>query len=102
LICGEADSLLKYFQEQINKNSLFHYAVQLDADEKMTNIFWADARMIVDYVYFGDVMTFNTTFSTNKELRPLAVFTGFNHHRWVVIFGAALLYDEMVVIQMTF
>jgi len=52
--------------------------------------------MIADYVYFGDVMTFNTTFSTNKELRPLTVFTGFNYHRGVVIFGVALLYDEMV------
>ncbi|XP_062158768.1 protein FAR1-RELATED SEQUENCE 5-like [Alnus glutinosa] len=96
LIYGEAGSLLKYFQEQINKNPSFHYAVQLDADEKITNIFWADARMIVDYVYFGDVMTFDTTFGTNKELRPLAVFTSFNHHRGVVIFGAALLYDETV------
>jgi hypothetical protein len=52
--------------------------------------------MIVDYVYFGDMMTFDTTFGTNKELRPLAVFTGLNHHKGVVIFGAALLYDEIV------
>jgi zinc finger SWIM domain-containing protein 3 len=52
--------------------------------------------MIVDYVYFGDMMTFDTTFGTNKELRPLAVFIGFNHHREVVIFWAALLYDETV------
>jgi len=96
LMYGEAASLLKYFQEQINKNPAFHYAVQLDNEEKITNIFWADARMIVDYVYFGDMMTFDTTFGTNIELRPLAVFTGFNHHRGVVIFGAALIYDETV------
>ncbi|KAI8537445.1 hypothetical protein RHMOL_Rhmol09G0024400 [Rhododendron molle] len=32
--------------------------------------------------------------TTNKEYRPLAVFTGFNHHRGTIIFGAALLYDE--------
>jgi len=50
--------------------------------------------MIIDYAYFGDVITFDTTYGTNKELRPLGVFTGFNHHRGVVIFGAALLYDE--------
>jgi len=93
---GEAASLLKYFQEQINKNPAFHYAVQLDNEEKITNIFWADARMIADYFYFGNLMIFDTTFGTNKELRLLAVFTGFNHHRGVVIFGAALLYDETV------
>ena len=39
-------------------------------------------------------MTFDTTYGTNKEVRPLGVFIGFNHHRGVVIFGAALLYDE--------
>jgi zinc finger SWIM domain-containing protein 3 len=50
--------------------------------------------MIIDYAYFGDVMTFDTTYCTNKELRPLVIFTGFNHHRGVVIFGAILLYDE--------
>ncbi|XP_059437602.1 protein FAR1-RELATED SEQUENCE 5-like [Corylus avellana] len=53
-------------------------------------------RMIIDYAYFGDVMTLDTTYGTNKELRPLVVFTGFNHHRRVVIFWPALLYDETV------
>jgi zinc finger SWIM domain-containing protein 3 len=54
--------------------------------------------MITDYVYFGDIMTLETTYDTNKELRPLAIFTGFNHHRGVVIFGVALFCDETVVI----
>jgi zinc finger SWIM domain-containing protein 3 len=91
---GEAGCLLRYFQEQSVKNPSFQYAVQLDSEEQITNIFWVDARMIIDYAYFGDVITFDTTYGTNKELRPLGVFTGFNHHRGVVIFGAALLYDE--------
>ncbi|GLT55391.1 hypothetical protein SLA2020_285180 [Shorea laevis] len=94
LTYDEAGGLLKYFQDQIAKNPSFQYAVQLDSEEQITNIFWVDARMIIDYAYFGDVMTFDTTFGINKELRPLGVFTDFNHHRGIVIFGAALLYDE--------
>ncbi|KAL0012426.1 hypothetical protein SO802_007534 [Lithocarpus litseifolius] len=43
----------------------------------------------------GSLLSFDTTFGTNKEFRPLAVFIGFNHHREMVIFGAALLYDEI-------
>ena len=78
----------------MNKNPSFHYAVQLNSEEQITNIFWVDARMLIDYANFGDVMTFNTTYDTNKALKPLGVFTDFNHHRGVVIFGAALLYDE--------
>ena len=50
--------------------------------------------MIIDYYNFCDVMTFDTTYGTNKKLRPLGVFTGFNHHRGLTVFGAAFLYDE--------
>ena len=78
----------------MTKNLSFQYGVQLDNIEQITNIFWADARMVIDYANFGDVMTFNTTYGTNKELRPLGVFTGFNHHRGLIVFGAVLLYDE--------
>lgn len=45
-------------------------------------------------LFFCDVITFDTTYCTNKECRPLGVFAGFNHHREIVIFGEALLYDE--------
>ncbi|XP_059455217.1 protein FAR-RED IMPAIRED RESPONSE 1-like [Corylus avellana] len=52
--------------------------------------------MIIDYKLFGDVVSFDTTYRTNKEYRTLAIFVGFNHHREVVIFGTALLYDETI------
>ena len=52
--------------------------------------------MVIDYANFGDVVTFDTTYDTNKELRPLGVFIGFNHHRGLTVFGAALLYDETI------
>jgi len=93
---GEAGSLLRYFQKQKRENSSFYYAVQLDAAEQITNIFWADAQMIIDYKLFGDVVSFDTTYRTNKEYRLLAMFVGFNHHREVVIFGVALLYNETI------
>jgi zinc finger SWIM domain-containing protein 3 len=66
----------------------------LDCEEQITNIFYADAKMCIDYAHFGDVVTFDTTFGTNKEHRPFSVFIGFNHFRETVIFGAALLFDE--------
>jgi hypothetical protein len=50
--------------------------------------------MIVDYAHFGDVITFDTTFGTNKEYRPFGVFVGFNQFKETVVFGAALMYDE--------
>lgn len=50
--------------------------------------------MIVDYYHFGDVVCFNTTFKTNNEERPLALFVGTNHHKQSIVFGVALLFDE--------
>ncbi|XP_027351036.1 protein FAR1-RELATED SEQUENCE 5-like [Abrus precatorius] len=66
----------------------------MDAEEQITNVFWADAKMVIDYGFFGEVVSLDTTYCTNRANRPLALFSGFNHYRGVVIFGAALLYDE--------
>jgi zinc finger SWIM domain-containing protein 3 len=43
----------------------------MDSEEQIANIFWADAKMIRDYAHFGDVVSFDTTFGTNNESRPL-------------------------------
>ena len=74
LAYGQAGSMLKYFQDKISENPSFHYALQLDVEEHITNIFQADAKMIIDYAHFGDVVTFDTTFGTNKEYRPFGVY----------------------------
>ncbi|XP_028122699.1 protein FAR1-RELATED SEQUENCE 5-like [Camellia sinensis] len=66
----------------------------LDTEEQITNIFWADARMIIDYGQFGDVVTFDTAYKINRESCPFAIFVGFNNHRETIVFGAALMYDE--------
>ncbi|XP_050374533.1 protein FAR1-RELATED SEQUENCE 5-like [Argentina anserina] len=71
-----------------------NYLRTLDNEEKITNIFWAYAKMIMDYGMFGDVVSFDTTYKINEANRPFAVFVGLNHHRQMVIFGAALMYDE--------
>jgi len=60
----------------------------------ITNIFWTDSKLITDYEIFGDVLSFDTTYQTNKEHRPLASFVGFNNHRKMIVFGGALMYDE--------
>ncbi|XP_004289345.1 PREDICTED: protein FAR1-RELATED SEQUENCE 5-like [Fragaria vesca subsp. vesca] len=46
------------------------------------------------YEYFGDVVTFDTTYRTNKYDMPFAPFTGVNHHWQSIQFGCALLQDE--------
>jgi zinc finger SWIM domain-containing protein 3 len=91
---GEAGSLLNFFLSQVSENPSFFFRVQMDVEDQITNIFWADAKMILDYGIFGDVVFFDTTYRTNKECRPFGAFVGLNHHYQQVVFGASLLYDE--------
>ncbi|XP_021892059.1 protein FAR1-RELATED SEQUENCE 5-like isoform X1 [Carica papaya] len=93
---GEAGHLIQYFQRQHFENPLFFYAVQLDIDDKVTNLFWSDDNMVTDFNHFGDVVCFDTTCRTNKDLQPFVQFIGVNHHNQVLIFAAALLFDETV------
>nr|XP_027068560.1 protein FAR1-RELATED SEQUENCE 5-like [Coffea arabica] len=57
---------------------------------------YREAEMLIDYNFFGDVVTFDTTYKTNKEYRPLGVFVSFNQYRQIVIVGAVLMYDETI------
>ncbi|KAJ3678502.1 hypothetical protein LUZ60_002305 [Juncus effusus] len=94
LIRGEIGNLLSYFHEYTIENPSFYHTVQLSSKERISNVFWADAKMRVDYSQFSDVITFDTTFIKNKKFRPLVVFFGFNHFREIIIFGAALIYEQ--------
>jgi zinc finger SWIM domain-containing protein 3 len=51
---GQAGSMLKHFHDKMAENPSFQYALQLDCEEHIANIFWADAKMILDYAHFGD------------------------------------------------
>ncbi|KAG8390298.1 hypothetical protein BUALT_Bualt01G0069000 [Buddleja alternifolia] len=93
---GDAARLLYYFQRQHFENPSFFYSVQLDIDDKISNIFWADDKMIVEYGHFGDVVCLDTSCTRNTNSRPFVQFIGLNNHRQVVIFGAAFLYDDSV------
>ncbi|XP_062099958.1 protein FAR1-RELATED SEQUENCE 3-like [Humulus lupulus] len=42
--------------------------------------FWADERSRAIYDEFGDVVSFDTTYLTNKYDMPFAPFVGVNHH----------------------
>lgn len=91
---GDVGAMLQYMQERQVSDPSFYYAIQLDKEDQVTNVFWTDGKSMVDYYYFGDAVCFDTTCKTNSCSRPFTLFYGVNHHRQTVIFGAALIYDE--------
>ncbi|XP_026398279.1 protein FAR1-RELATED SEQUENCE 5-like [Papaver somniferum] len=48
----------------------------------------------MDYYYFGDVVCFDPTYSTNRYDMPFVRIVGINHHNQTVLFGGSLLYSE--------
>nr|XP_048336920.1 protein FAR1-RELATED SEQUENCE 5-like [Ziziphus jujuba var. spinosa] len=91
---GETGGVLEYLQSMQLEDPYFFYAIQVDQDDLISNIFWADAKMMIAFSHFGDVVSFDTTYRKNQSGRPFAMFVGVNHHKQTTIFGAALLYDE--------
>lgn len=81
--------------KSINLEFFFNYDV--DADERIRNIFWANASCRGSYEDFGDCITFGTTYKTKKFHMPLGVFVGVNHHLQTMIFVVALVRDEIVI-----
>ncbi|XP_020254585.1 protein FAR1-RELATED SEQUENCE 5-like [Asparagus officinalis] len=67
---GEAGYLIEYFSKKMLENLSFFYEMQLDTEEQITNVFWVDAKMIMDYGIFGDVVMCGNppqTFFTDQD-----------------------------------
>lgn len=88
---GDAEAIHDYFVRMQAKNPNFFYMADVDDSAQMKNLFWADARSRLAYEEFGDVVTFDTTYLTNKYDTPFVVFVGVNHHGQSILFGCGLL-----------
>lgn len=93
---GDAQILLELFMHMQEENPKFFYAVDLNEGHQFRNVFWVDGKGMEDYVRFGDVVSFDTTYFTNKYKLPLVLFIGVNHHIQPTLLGCALIADETV------
>ena len=88
----DVQNLMNFFSDLQVKDPSFFYAIQVDAQNRMTNFFWRDCRSRMDYNYFRDVIVLDTTFRIDNMI--YAPFWGLNHHKQCVFFGCALLLEE--------
>ncbi|KAG7960470.1 hypothetical protein I3843_10G125100 [Carya illinoinensis] len=91
---GGAGALQEYFLRMQYKNPGFFASMDLDDDGRLKNVFWADPRSRAAYEDFGDVVTFDTTYLTNRYGMPFAPFVGVNHHGQSILLGAGLISSE--------
>lgn len=91
---GDAQVMLEHFVCMQEENPNFFYAIDLNPEQRLRNIFWVDAKGRLDYESFCDVVFFDTTYIKNEYKLPFAPFIGVNHHSQFLLLGCALIVDE--------
>nr|GFA35575.1 hypothetical protein [Tanacetum cinerariifolium] len=92
---GESDAqMLINKMENIKKfvpNFTFQYKVE---NSELVAMFWADKVDKCNYKEFGDIISFDATFRTNKYDMVCVPFTGIDNHKKCVTVGSRLLLKE--------
>ncbi|XP_074298924.1 protein FAR1-RELATED SEQUENCE 5-like [Silene latifolia] len=91
---GDAQMLIEHFMKIKRMCPSFYFDFEVDEKGRLSHIFWADPISIKNYLLFGDKTSFDTTFRKNKYRMIFAPFTGVDHHKRCVTFGAELLINE--------
>ncbi|XP_040990459.1 protein FAR-RED IMPAIRED RESPONSE 1-like [Juglans microcarpa x Juglans regia] len=91
---GGGEALSDYFKRMRKMNDGFISVMDVDEELRVRNVFWADAHSRAAYEYFGDVITFDTTYLTNRYGMPFAPFVGVNHHGQSILLEAGLISNK--------
>ena len=85
---------IKYIERiQLTKPG-FCCKMEVDGEGSVRSLFWTDGRSRMDYKIYGEIICFDTTFSTNRYNMLFAPIIGINGHTKTIVFGWALLKDQ--------
>lgn len=90
----ELRKTLQVFADIWSSDPGFSYVVLAEKDSKVKNLMWANGSRRMQYRFFGDVVTFDTTYRTNLYDMPLCLFVGVNNHYQSIILAGVLMCDE--------
>ncbi|KAK9075663.1 hypothetical protein SSX86_003989 [Deinandra increscens subsp. villosa] len=93
---GEYDAEIVVRRMLNKKDFLPDYSFEYTVDDegKLTAMFWVDGECKANYQTFGEIVSFDATFNTNKYKMVFVPFTGIDNHFRNVSFGAGLLSSE--------
>ncbi|XP_074278467.1 protein FAR1-RELATED SEQUENCE 5-like [Silene latifolia] len=83
-----------HFKEMTETRIGFYFDYDLDDDGSLRRAIWADGTARDNYKNFGDAVSFDPTYSTNKYSMVFTPFTGVDHHKRSVTFCGALIARE--------
>ncbi|RYR57627.1 hypothetical protein Ahy_A05g023330 [Arachis hypogaea] len=92
----DAKEFGKYLLRMKEKNQNFFFELELEEDQSIKFASWADARSRAAFEYFGDVISFDTTYNTNRYNLVCGSFVGVNHHGQSTLLGCSLMKNEEI------
>ncbi|XP_074299003.1 protein FAR1-RELATED SEQUENCE 5-like [Silene latifolia] len=90
----DAQLFVNYFEDKRDTTKGFYFAYEVDSGKCLVRAFWCNAESPRNYALFGDYITYDPTYSTNKYCMLFTPFTGVDHHKRSVTFASALLFHE--------
>ncbi|XP_074318683.1 protein FAR1-RELATED SEQUENCE 5-like [Silene latifolia] len=78
----------------LNLQPGFFFDYDVDSDGSLSKAIWADGIARKNYSVFGDAVSFDPTYSTNKYDMSFTPFTGVDNHKRSVTFCGALVAHE--------
>ncbi|XP_056687857.1 protein FAR1-RELATED SEQUENCE 5-like [Spinacia oleracea] len=91
---GDAQNVIDNLYNLQSEDPDVFFRFRLKENGKLESIFWRDSIMREDYLAFGDVTIFDTTYRTNKYNLICGFFVGINNHWKTSMFGCFFLGDE--------
>ncbi|XP_034200967.1 protein FAR1-RELATED SEQUENCE 5-like [Prunus dulcis] len=94
LLDGDTEATLSYLKGKGAMDPEFFCKFSVDEENRLGNLFWRDSTSLLDYIAYGDVLIFDSTYKTNMYDKPLVLFISSNNYRSTVMFGCAFLHYE--------
>nr|XP_040255787.1 uncharacterized protein LOC120973769 [Aegilops tauschii subsp. strangulata] len=91
---GDADTAIGIMMTRRERDPDFFFEHTVDDEGRLKNLFWCDSQSRRDYVDYGDVTVFDSTYRMNRYGMPFIPFVGLNNHHCTTVFGCALVSDE--------
>ncbi|KAL7204858.1 hypothetical protein ACSBR2_017883 [Camellia fascicularis] len=76
VVDGDAEGALAYLCGKEEQDPMFYYKYDVDEENRLNNLFWTDGGSRTDYLCFGDVLMFDTTYWTNAYNKPFVILQG--------------------------
>ncbi|XP_021729783.1 protein FAR1-RELATED SEQUENCE 5-like [Chenopodium quinoa] len=77
--------------------SAFFFDFEMDEDYCLYRALWADPLCKKSYALFGDMVSFDTTYQTNRYNMMFTPFTRVDHHKSYITFAAGFIAKEDIV-----